>query len=359
MELLRLITELSHEFGTEDYVKGGGGNTSVKDTDTLWVKPSGTTLGGITPESFVALDRKKLGELYSVAPPSDPAAREALVKEKMLVAVRPGSSGRPSVEAPLHDSFAAVFVVHTHPVLVNGMTCAQNGEDACRSLFPDALWIEYTDPGFTLSMKVRKELETYSDRFGRQPEVVFLENHGVFVAADSPESIRKSYSRIMDTLRKAYREAGIALTLKEGPAPSRVVVENTSESLRRALGPEEAAFVRASGPFTAPRGPISPDHIVYSKAYPFVGEPTPEALESFRKEHGYAPRVVETKEGVFGLGSTERTARLALELARDGALVTQLAAAFGGIKFMSDRARKFIEGWEVEAYRRKVAAEDS
>ena len=36
MDDLKTIVELSHEFGTPDYVKGGGGNTSVKDETTLW-----------------------------------------------------------------------------------------------------------------------------------------------------------------------------------------------------------------------------------------------------------------------------------------------------------------------------------
>jgi ribulose-5-phosphate 4-epimerase/fuculose-1-phosphate aldolase len=50
LDLLLQITELSHQFGTSDYVKGGGGNTSVKDETTIWVKPSGTTLAEITPK---------------------------------------------------------------------------------------------------------------------------------------------------------------------------------------------------------------------------------------------------------------------------------------------------------------------
>ena len=49
MSDLKTIVELSHEFGTPDYVKGGGGNTSFKDETTLWVKPSGTTLAGLAP----------------------------------------------------------------------------------------------------------------------------------------------------------------------------------------------------------------------------------------------------------------------------------------------------------------------
>ena len=63
MNILETITALSHEFGTTDYVRGGGGKTSCKDKHTLWVKPSGTTLGGLAPETFVALNREKLAEL--------------------------------------------------------------------------------------------------------------------------------------------------------------------------------------------------------------------------------------------------------------------------------------------------------
>jgi rhamnose utilization protein RhaD (predicted bifunctional aldolase and dehydrogenase) len=57
--------------------------------------------------------------------------------------------------------------------------------------------------------------------------------------------------------------------------------------------------------------------------------------------------------GVFAVGNTPTKAQLALELARDGALVMQLAAAFGGIQFLTDTARDFVENWEVEAYRQQ------
>mgnify|MGYP006310969763 CR=1 FL=1 len=153
MDILQSITDLSHEFGTVKYVRGGGGNTSCNDETTLWVKPSGTTLGGLKPETFVAMDRAKLSELYDIEPPAESSARESLVKDKMASAVLPDSSGRASVEAPLHDSLNARYVVHTHPAAVNGMTCAKNGAAVCAELFPDALWLEYIDSGYTLCMK--------------------------------------------------------------------------------------------------------------------------------------------------------------------------------------------------------------
>ncbi len=353
MSLLQAIIELSHEFGTSEYIHGGGGNTSVKDTETLWIKPSGTTLTELTPESLVAIDRRRLGALYRLTPPADPSAREAIVKEMMMAAVCPGGSSRPSVEAPLHDSLTETFVVHTHPALVNGMTCSKGGAGACKSLFPDALWIDYVDPGYVLCIRVREEIAAYRDQNGHQPEAVFMENHGVLVAGRTPEGIRKTYADIMERLREKYRNADISTELDIAPAPTPETTKAISNRLVELLGAEEAGYLSPSGSFAVMQGPLSPDHILYARAYPLMGEPSDQTVSEFRSEHGYTPRIVVCKAGVFGLGSGRKAADLAMEFARDGALVEQLAGAFGGVQYMSDRARNFIENWEVEAYRAK------
>ncbi|RKX38711.1 MAG: class II aldolase, partial [Verrucomicrobia bacterium] len=41
------------------------------------------------------------------------------------------------------------------------------------------------------------------------------------------------------------------------------------------------------------------------------------------------------------------------ELSQDGALVMRLANTFGGVNYMTDSQRGFIENWEVESYRAK------
>ncbi len=353
MELLQAVTDLSHEFGTADYIHGGGGNTSAKDTDTLWIKPSGTTLGNLTPESFVSVDRSKLGELYKVTPPTDPDAREAIIKDTMMAAVRPGQSARPSVETPLHDSLGETFVVHTHPALVNGMTCAKGGADTCRSLFPNALWIDYVDPGYMLCMRVREGIASYQQRHGRLPEAVFMENHGVLVAGQTPQAIRDTYAEIMDRLREQYRQSGISTELNETSAPTPETTKGLTKRLGELPAAKETTCVSSGGSFAVMPGPLSPDHILYAGPYPLVGEPTAEAFAAFRSAYGCAPRIIACEAGVFGLGPARKVAELAMEFARDGALIVQLAEAFGGVQYMSDRARDFIVNWEVEVYRAK------
>lgn len=352
MNLLETITSLSHAFGSDEYVKAGGGNTSCKTAETLWVKPSGTTLANLTPETFVAMDRAELAKLYATEAPADPAAREERVKNMMAAAVRPETPGRASVEAPLHDSLAARFVVHTHPTSVNGLTCAVGGRTAAARLFPDALWVPYTDPGYTLCQAVRQAIRAYKAEHGCEPALIFLENHGVFVAGDSAETVHAIYARVMETLKRAYAAVGVDDTLVVGTAPSTAQVDAWQRVLAEGLGADGAA-VAPSGRFDVGSGPISPDHIVYAKSYPFEGVLTVENLREFQTVWGYAPRVVVTDNAVLGVGTSEKIAQLALELAFDGAQVKRLARAFGGLRFLDDRSRGFIENWEVESYRSK------
>jgi len=354
VDILKAITALSHEFGTADYVLAGGGNTSCKNGTTLWVKPSGTTLLGLTMESFIAMDRAKLDRLYDVAPPESSAEREELVKNMMAEAVLPETPGRASVEAPLHNALSARFVVHTHPATVNGLTCSLGGRAAAAKLFPDALWIPYVDPGYTLCMVVRKAVQDYKAANGQEPKLLFLENHGVFVCADTPEEIRAIYDRVMNTLARVYAACGVNASVPKGEAPAEALVARWRAVLAEALG-DDAAAVVAMGHFHVVEGPISPDHIVYAKSYPFEGVLTVENVLAFKAARGYAPHIVLTDQAVLGVGTTEKNARLALTLAMDGAIVRRLARAFGGLQLLGDASRAFIENWEVEAYRAKQA----
>ena len=353
---LDIITGLSHEFGTAPYVMGGGGNSSCKDRETLWIKPSGTTLLGLSPERFIAMDRARLATLFTLAAPADATAREALVKSVMAAAVKPGTPGRASVEAPVHECFEARYVVHTHPTLANGLACALGGRAAAQQLFPDALWLDYTDPGYTLSLRVRDALAAYRGAHdGHEPRLVWLENHGVVVADDTADGIRATYAHLMQSLEEAYRAAGVdPAPPRAAKAPPAAFRTAALPVLEAALGPE-AAVVLARAPVACAAGPVSPDHLVYAKAYVYEGLLSAGAIRAFAERRGYAPRVLALPEGLLACGPTEAAADRAADFAADAARIRQLARAFGGVQYLSDAARQFLENWEVESYRARQA----
>ncbi len=364
-QLLDRIAALSREFGGTRYVHGGGGNTSVKEDGLLWVKPSGCTLAGLTPVDFIGLDRSRLAPLYGPLP-ADAAAREAAARHVLSEAVVSGGGGRPSVETPLHDSIAARFIVHTHPTLVNGLTCAADGRAAAARLFPDALWIDYVDPGCLLARRVRAELEGRSRGSQDDPAVIFLQNHGVFVGGGDPGAVRTAYARIMDRLAGEYVRLGLAIPSLDAPAegpdsdPAAGVEDHGAGARRRILdllseswtGPAAPCVVDGAG-FIPATGPLTPDHIVYAGSEPLAGDPIPAAVDAYRGRFGYYPKVITAGGRVFGVGDTPGRAALALELAQAGAAIVHLAGAFGGVRYLDPEASRFIEGWEVERYRMK------
>ena len=356
--MLQTITDLSRKYGSDKtYILAGGGNTSCKDEKYLYVKPSGVSLANIKPEDFVKMDRSIIRECFSWGDFADKAVREERVKKLMAYAVVSGDK-RASVEAPLHELMPFTFVVHTHPVLVNGMTCGNDGKAICAQLFPKALWVDYCDPGFTLAKVVYDEAQAYKKAMGCDPQVIFLQNHGVFVGANSAEEIDGIYNEMTATLKEFYKGKGVSTELSQTVALDIETVRTYGPKLRAWMGGDTVATVTAAAPFSIARGPLSPDHLVYSKAFGLISDaPTKEAVEAFKAEHGYLPRMVEVPgKAIFCAGKNKAGADTVMQLAENGALIEQLAKAFGGIHYLSDAQRSFIENWEVESYRSKVAA---
>src|SRR5512146_573104 len=96
---------ISRYYGSmKEYVIAGGGNTSFKDNETIWIKASGQSLAELTEDGLVALDRVKLRIISTNKYSEDPVEREEQVKNDLIKSVHePDKSKRPSVETSLHE----------------------------------------------------------------------------------------------------------------------------------------------------------------------------------------------------------------------------------------------------------------
>ena len=80
------------------------------------------------------------------------------------------------------------------------------------------------------------------------------------------------------------------------------------------------------------------------------------ACEQFQQARGYAPRVIlEEKGGLIVIEENERSLQTVLEVFVDQMKISFLSENFGGPHFMAPEQIRFIDNWEVEHYRRKVA----
>jgi len=155
-------------------IQGGGGNSSFKRADgVMLVKASGRAMGELTDMGgFVAVDPAGLrAGLAACAAEADYAA--------LLAACVVGAGGRPSIETGLH-ALMGRCVLHSHSLWANVLCCAHGGQGLLADLFPAADYVPYAMPGLPLAQALA----------ARAPlaDVVFLENHGLIVSADTPQA---------------------------------------------------------------------------------------------------------------------------------------------------------------------------
>jgi rhamnose utilization protein RhaD (predicted bifunctional aldolase and dehydrogenase) len=181
---LEVLVKLSRFYGSDpEFVLAGGGNTSVKVGDRLFVKGSGHALATIPPEGFVEMDRKQLEALLNSTLSEERMQREAEFKAATLAArTHPEKNQRPSVEALLHHLMPGQYVVHTHSTLVNMVTCCVKGPELARKLAGDVVWIPEVDPGYILSQTLQQALQAYRKATSRAcPRAVLMQNHGLVI----------------------------------------------------------------------------------------------------------------------------------------------------------------------------------
>ena len=82
---LETIERISHKYGGDSrYVLAGGGNTSYKDSDCLYVKGSGTSLATIKQGDFVKMSRQSLAKIWDKKYSEEQSKREAQVLCDMM-----------------------------------------------------------------------------------------------------------------------------------------------------------------------------------------------------------------------------------------------------------------------------------
>jgi len=385
------LVKLSRFYGADvDFVIAGGGNTSVKVDGRLFVKASGTPLAVVDAGGFVEMDRAKLDAILNADLGSEPETREERFKSAILGArVRPESGQRPSVECVLHHVLPGRFVVHSHATVPNWLTCSNNGEKTARDLFgQEVLWVPYVDPGFTLARSIRQAVCDYRARTGREsPRAVIVQSHGSIFSGDSPEEVRANtdwvITRVLERVGPLSASGLFGPVTHIGEEKRRGLINCIGPLLRGVLAEGDRLkivkfddsevvldFVGSDkGRCLAAAGPLTPDQIVYCRSFPLwldLGEDEDAAavlprIRAAVKHHvaitGFGPLVVLIKGlGMFSAGDSGAEAETVGLSYKDAIRISAGAELLGGARPMAPSGRRFIETWEAEAYRRKVAS---
>jgi rhamnose utilization protein RhaD (predicted bifunctional aldolase and dehydrogenase)/NAD(P)-dependent dehydrogenase (short-subunit alcohol dehydrogenase family) len=378
---LKPLVEISQWCGSDpEQVLAGGGNTSYKDAETLWIKASGVSLANIDETGFVEMNRHRLNDLLAADLGDHPIHREEGFKTRVMAArLHPEKGQRPSVECALHNLLPAAYVVHTHPTWVNMVACTVDGENTCRQIYGEnVIWVPYVDPGFVLAKTLANKLKDFCARTGETyPEAVVMGNHGLLICGQTPEHVVEVQNRMIQKAKDAIGPLNYDADAPRSDA--RELIEKIAPALRILLSDNQNAksvcfndspvalhmAMSDKGRDHANGGPLTPDQIVYCKSFPLWLNPVSaanldslkEALVKHKTDTGFAPRIIIVEGlGLFAIGDDLAAANTLCSVYLDAIKVMNGAEKLGGIRYMDKREREFIDSWEVENYRRSIAA---
>lgn len=346
----------------------GGGNISVKNDHTVWVKASGHEMGAITPEGLAPLDRHKLDRMLE---------QHAMSDSDMVAgyrdALRDQGFATPSIETLLHNYLPSRFVLHTHADAIVALTNTVAGSTMLTEALGDRVRVlPYCFPGFVLAQLVAREIKNPLELDG-----IVLTHHGLFTLDDDGALAYRKHQSLVERAESFIREAtGVTFvddpdeTITTDSPELRALHERLSETYggeffltQRSSRSISNFFELPNFPEISQRGPTTLEHVIRTKRVPALLE----ELESYGDAYGayfsamrsdYAenlimldpsPRVVlDASLGIVGVGRSASEAAIAADVYRHTIRVITVAEALGGYRTVSAQQAFDIEYWELE-----------
>jgi rhamnose utilization protein RhaD (predicted bifunctional aldolase and dehydrogenase)/NAD(P)-dependent dehydrogenase (short-subunit alcohol dehydrogenase family) len=309
------LVHLSHLIGQDPrLVQPGGGNTSIKEGDTLLVKGSGTDLSTIGREGFTRLSLSRLAALREADSMSDAEMM------RFMASCMVGEGPAPSVETPLHALLPYRVIAHTHDVATMSLTNIRDAEAErlVGELFGGTIvYVPYVRPGFPLAQAVgrmdgrtggRKDGQADSRTGGRIPDDAIgmaLAHHGLVVWGDDAEECHSRLvevtGRIDEFLVTKRRGRTGGQSDRRTADERRRMAELVLPVIRGALGKPErvilhyddgddvlAALSDGRMPELARRGMATPEHLLRAGRLPVWV-----SFRALRQDSGQAPREID------------------------------------------------------------------
>lgn len=370
---LKDLIQISHFYGkNRDFVLRGGGNTSVKDEQKLYVKASGSDLAEIDESGFICLNRGALRKILKKTYNEDPVIREEEVKTDLLKSREDISKDqRPSSETLIHELLPYRFVVHLHPWFINSLLCSKEARVKTFEIFGDSvLFLPYAEPGYMLAKIIENKFNKHAKKKAPIPEIILVENHGVFVGADTTAEIKQLYDNLNNKLKQHIKFPLEVKSVRFDP-----VITEILPAIRMILSKESLKVIRirnnslvkefyqSTDLFSKIEHAFIPDQIVYCKTKALflkkkgnlkeMIDGYKNSVDRFNKGNGYLPRVVLIKDlGLIGVGEDSRQVDTILDIFEDAMRIAWYSRNFGGPSPMKPDQAEFIENWELEKYRK-------
>jgi rhamnose utilization protein RhaD (predicted bifunctional aldolase and dehydrogenase) len=349
--------------GNPDLVLHGGGNTSLKTSDTLHVKGTGADLASVTEMHFTPLDLDRLRRLIN-----DPQLSDAARMLGVEACKKTPRSAKPSIETLMHAVLPHSHVEHAHADAVLAVANVEACESTCAEVFGElAPVVPYRHSGAGLALACQQVYET---RATSRTIGLILAFHGVVAFGNSA---KESYGNLLRLVtlaedwlrsRKAW---DLPVSAVSGSSNAALAGEMRNEastlagfplSMHLVSTPETLAFARRTDlGDVALQGPPTPQHAIYTKRLPLIDGDMQSYAARYRmylqqtlgdSAHGLdmAPRIVlDPAFGLCAFGVNDHYAAIAAGIYLHDIAIISRASAHGRYRSASveDIARAELE----------------
>jgi len=334
----------------------GGGNTSLKQDNVLYVKATGADLSMVEEQHFTALDLTALRELLA-----DAQLPDAKLMRRIDGCKHDPAAPRPSIETLLHAALPAPFVEHAHADTVLAVANVSEEEATCAAAFGDlAPVVPYRHSGAALARACKTVFQRQAT-----PRTIglILAFHGVVAFGNTA---RESYDNLLRLVTLAedflQRHGTLPATAPtEAPSAKQPATETLCAAVSAAAGfpmathmiitPQTLAFAqRPDVAEISQQGPPTPQHAVYTKRVPLLDGNVAAYAAAYRDylartlgtaadgRIDAAPRIALNSEfGLCAFGVDERHAAIAAEIYLHDIDIISRASSHGSYRSASEQ----------------------
>lgn len=334
------LLDLSARVGADPALtQGAGGNSSIKEGGTLWIKASGLWLAHAREREVMV--PVTLDPLLAALERDVPAAEKP---EAFTDTARNPLGLRPSIETTVHALMPDRVVLHVHCVETIALAIRADARAALSARLEGLAWsfVPYARPGLPLARAIAAYMQEGAN-------VLVLGNHGLVV---SGETVAET-----EALLRAVT-ARLAAPQRPAPAPDLAALARLAVNSGYRL-PDDAETHRSATDLAACRfaagGSLYPDHVIFLGVGAAIAGPAESAAdcEARYAEAGLTPPPLLLFPGKGVLVAREITAGAAA-MARCLADVLTRVPEEADLVYLTAAENEELLGWDAEKYRQML-----
>ncbi|WP_407180989.1 class II aldolase/adducin family protein [Bradyrhizobium sp. STM 3562] len=334
---LQALRDFSARIGADLLLtQAAGGNTSLKEGDTLWIKASGTWLAHARERDIMVPVR--MAPLLDAIANALPEAEQA---QLFVLADQNPSGLRPSIETTVHALMPHRVVAHVHCVDTIALAVREDAMPILQGRLRGLNWVyvPYRRPGLPLALGIA---EHRRDR----PDVIILGNHGLVIGAETVADAEALLAHVKMLLKQDARPAPAG----NEEALSKLAGNNyrlPADTAAHAVAMDTGSTAIAIG------GSLYPDHVIFL-GMGSVAARAAETADDVVARLGMAPvEILFPGKGVLmRRDATSSADAMARCLADVAARVPEGAP----LRYLTSEENLELTDWDAEKYRQSVDA---